>query len=184
MGFYIELRKAAATGEYREEGTPPVFWTLYLIAGFAIFCMAAAAHSLLGDLLRMGSYFDLFLVGSFIAVIPIYFLIGIKLLSIRRFVSFAGDRLECGFKIGKKTLFGWELPRAEIDNISLVNKIPSPNLARKYHDDPQYQIRGHWRVVAKTKAGEEKIVDRHTEKGALEGLQKELTAWVGEASAG
>ena len=49
-----------------------------------------------------------------------------------------------------------------------------------HHDDGQYFIRGHWRVIALLKNGKQLTLDRHTEKGALTLLYRNLCLWLEE----
>ena len=94
MGFYIDLAPVGFDLERFEEGSiPSVFWVLYAITGFALLCMGLAAHSLLGDLAKMGSGLDLALVFLILSAVPVYVLIGFKLGALRRFVSFSASVL-------------------------------------------------------------------------------------------
>lgn len=180
MGFYIELNPVGDSGqEFRETEIPPVFWMLYLIAGFALLCMGLAAHTLLKDLARIGSGWDLAIVYAIISAVPFYFLIGFKLGALRRFVRFTDGTLAVGYQIGKTPFRERKIAKKQIQEILLVNLRPSPNLAPQRHLDAQYYIRGHWRVVALLKNGKRIALDRHTEKGALEPLYKNLCTWLG-----
>lgn len=179
MGFYIELKKTDSAGqEFKELSPPQVFWTLYGLAGFALTCMWIAAHSLLFKLLTTGDAWDLILVGSIIAAVPIYILIGIKLAWVRKFIRFQGDTLVCGYMLWTYPLTLLNLKRAEVEDLLLVNRRPSANVAPAQHADSQYYIRGHWRILLKTKSGRLITLDRHTEKGALHSLQNSIRTWL------
>ena len=167
MGFYMELSPTQTPGEFAEKEVPPVFWVLYLIAGFALACMAGAAHLLLWDLAKSGSWFDILLVGTIFLAIPAYILIGIKLAGVRKFVWLSPGKLVLGFRFFGRPIVRKELREEDVAGIDLHNKKPTPNLAPEQHDDPQYAIRGHWRVSVKTKKGRDIVVDRHTENEAL-----------------
>jgi hypothetical protein len=179
MGFYIELKKTEASGDkFLEQSPPQVFWTLYGLAGFALTCMGLAAHSLLLTLLNTGDPWDLLLVSSIFSAIPIYLLIGIKLLWIRKFITFNHDNLEMGFSLWKSRFLVSKLDKQKIAEVLLVNERPSANVAPVQHDNSQYFIRGHWRLLVKTKDGKNIILDRHTEKGALHSLQNKVRSWT------
>ncbi len=179
MGFYIELKKTDnVEKEFKEQKAPQVFWTLYGLAGFALTCMGLAAHSLLLQLLTTGDYLDLLLVGSIISSVPIYVLIGIKLLWIRKYIRFLDTDLVIGYSLGNKYFNFKTINKSEIEEVLLVNQRPSANVAPAHHADPQYYIRGHWRLVIKTKLGKLITLDRHTEKGALHPLQNSVRTWM------
>ncbi len=192
MGFYLELRpngpaaqESATNGyfaEFYEQTPPPVFWLLYGVAGFALVCMGLAAYSLLGDLAKSGSFFDTLLVACIFSSVPFYFLIGLKLVGFRKMVRISGDELVVGFQFLRKIRFAKRVNRSQIKDISLINQRPRPNVAPGQHDDPQYYIRGHWRVVVELRNGKSIVVDRHTEKGALEPLSLSLMNWLSEDS--
>jgi hypothetical protein len=44
-------------------------------------------------------------------------------------------------------------------------------------------VRGHWRIIVQTKDEKNFIVDKHTEKGALEALNHDLLEWLGQPRA-
>ena len=180
MGFYIDLNPVGVNGsEFRETEVPPVFWFLYVIAGFALLCMGLTAHTLLRSLAKTGAGFDLILVSLILGFVPFYFLIGFKLGILRKAVSFSGEKLFTGHLWGGKPFLQKKLNRTDIKEILLVNLKPSPNVARVSHDNTQYFIRGHWRVIAVTRDGKQFTLDRHTEKGALDPLYQALVGWLG-----
>lgn len=180
MGFYIELKKLDSSGtEFRENAPPQVFWTLYGLAGFALTCMGLSAHSLLATLLNTGDPWDLVLVGSILLAVPFYLLVGIKLFWVRKFILFDPNSIQMGFLIGKKRFTLSQVAKNDISETLLINQRPSENVARVQHDDPQYFIRGHWRLIIKTKKGESIVLDRHTEKGALHSLLNSTRTWMG-----
>ncbi len=183
MGFYIEMRKSPTPGGFLESPPPAVFWALYAFAGFALGCMGGAAHTLLGDLAKSGSAFDRGLVWSIWAMFPVYLLIGLKLWAVRRFVLFEKDGITFGYHFFKRRFLERHVSRGDLADFNLVNHRPHPNLAPTQHEDSQYYIRGHWRVVVTNREGKDFVLDRHTEKGALGPLYRELRHWAGVTSA-
>jgi hypothetical protein len=180
MGFYIELKKTDAQGnEFREQKPPQVFWTLFGLAGFALTCMGLAAHALLRKLLTTGDPWDLAMVGAILSFVPFYLAIGIKLLCIRKYIEFAPQDLFIGYRIGNSTFRFKTVKKTDVGEVLLINQKPSANLAPAQHTDPQYYIRGHWRLILKTKNGRLITLDRHTEKGALNPLENRVKEWVG-----
>jgi hypothetical protein len=178
MGFYLELRHVPSLEEFSESEIPRAFWALYLIAGFALICMGLAAHTLLGDLLRMGSFWDWALVTLILLTLPIYFLIGLKLGGIRKFISTQGNELQVGYRCFGKKLFFRRTAVSEIKEITLYHKARSTNFAPQEHEDAQYYVRGHWRVGALLKNGKQFTLDRHTEEAALVPLADTLRVWL------
>jgi hypothetical protein len=179
MGFYFELKKTGSDNlEFREQGVPQVFWTLYGLAGFALTCMGLAAHSLLVTLLNTGDPWDLILIGSIFFSVPVYLLIGVKLLWVRKFVQLEPNQLALGYFVGSRRFTLKRLPKSEIKEVLLINQRPSSNVAPARHGDSQYYIRGHWRLLVNTKSGKHLVLDRHTEKGALHSLQSSLRTWL------
>lgn len=181
MGFYLELQRhpEPAGLTYREDPPPAVFWVLYLFLGFALTCMGLAARTLLGDLARTGSTFDQGLVGLFVAFIPLYGLIGLKLGFVRRYVAIGGDTLRVGYRLGGRRLWERRLARRDIAAVEVVNQRPAPNNAPLHHDDPQYFVRGHWRVVARRRDGKSVTLDRNTDREPLLPLAEDAQAWLG-----
>lgn len=175
MGFYLELTPSPEGGEYREREIPPVFWALLVFAGLALSGMAAAAFTLLKDL-ALGDWLDRALVTAIAAFIPAYLCLAGKLLWARKYVRFRGSFLETGFQFGGSRLFQKRVPRDSIRGIEVVNERRAQNVAPKIHDDKQYYIRGHWRIIVETDRSR-LVVDRHTEKGALEALVRDLRNW-------
>lgn len=179
MGFYIELKKTDDSGmEFRDQNPPPVFWTLYGLAGFALTCMGLAAHSLLFKLLTTGDLWDLVLVGCILSSVPIYILIGLKLLLIRKYIRFSDDLVMLGYKVGNYEFNLKNLHRSEISELLLANRKPSANVAPAHHQDPQYYIRGHWLLMLKTSHDKFVTLDRHTEKEALYPLENRIKDWL------
>ena len=177
MGFYLDMTPAAAAGTYRETEVPKVFWMLYFFAGFALACMGAAAFTLLKDLISIGSAWDQAIVGIILAAVPFYLAIGFKLAFIRKFVDYRGDALRVGYAVWGKPLVERKVGRRDIVDIQLLNQRPTSNLAPKQHRDAQYYIRGHWRILVAKAGGKTLVVDKHTEKEALEPLFQDLQKW-------
>ena len=179
MGFYIDLKRVTPNSlDFSETKTPQVFWMLFGLAGFALTCMGLAAHNLLLDLLKSGDLFDTLLVGGVTFFVPAYFITGIKLAVVRKKVKFSGEYLVVGFFMGQIPVWFKKISRVEIDSYEIINRRPSPNVAAKRHQDSQYHIRGHWRLMLKLKNGKSITLDRHTEKGALHSLQNSLRTWL------
>lgn len=180
MGFYYEMSRVPLDGatEYAEGKTPGVFWALYGFLGFALICMGLAAYALLGDLMRSGDWFDKLLVWTLYACGPFYLLTGLWLASSRRFVRVEGDELLVGRRLGKRRMWSRAFSRVQLVAIELLNRKPASNYAPTHHDDPQYYIRGHWRLVAWKKAGGHVTLDKHTERAMLEPMTAELQRWL------
>jgi hypothetical protein len=187
VGFYVDLTQVedhlspTKGTEFSEKEMPLYFWGLYACAGFALACMGGAAHALLGDLLRTGTAWDQFLVWAILGFIPLYLGIGLKLASLRKFVRLEESEIRFGYRFFKHTIFERRLERESIREILLLNQKPTANLAPNQHEDQQYYIRGHWRVVVEKKQGRRLIVDKHTEKEALIPLHRTLTQWQDRA---
>ncbi len=177
MGFYFEMQKAGGT-EFAEGKTPGVFWTLYVFLGFALLCMGLAAHALLGDLARSGDWFDVALVWMLYACAPLYVGIGLWLGFVRRFVKTESGTLIVGRRFGSRPFWQKRISKPEITAIALVNRRPAENNAPLHHDDSQYYIKGHWRVVAWRKNAKPVTLDKHTEREMLVPMEADLTAWL------
>lgn len=178
MGFYFELKPTPKRGLYQEEAVPGFFWALLGFAGFALACMGGAAYALLWDMATAGSLLDQILVGIIFSFIPMYFLMAFKLALMRRFVEYQDDLLSVGFFVGKQRWFEKRVKRQEVKELLFYNQKPSGNLAPVQHHDKQYYIQGHWRLILLKKDGKEVLLDRHTEKPALEPLHQEVSRWV------
>lgn len=177
MGFYIELTPLGRTPEeFAERSIPVVFWILYLIAGFALTCMIWAAFGLLGDLLHTGNWFDRALLGLLGFFVVGYLVAGVKLAWVRKFVALQPEALVVGSRFAGKSFFASKIPWGEILRVELFNHRPTPNRAAIQHDDPQYQIRGHWRAIVTLRDGRSVILDRHVEREALEPLRASVAA--------
>ena len=179
MGFYLELEPDPGDREFREARPAFVYWALYAFAGLALVGMAAAAHRFLGDLLSQGNPFDWVLVGGILAVLPLYLALGVRLCLLRRYVSLGEGYVEVGFRVGPRPVWQRRLQRAEVARIALANISPAPNVAPHLHGDPQYYVRGHWRLQAVAHRGKPLNLDKHTEKEALEGLRRAASEWLG-----
>ena len=186
MGFYIEMKKSNPLGlggeEFKEASTPQVFWALFGLAGFALTCMGLAAHSLLSTLLKTGDIWDLLLVSAIFSCVPIYLTIGLKLIWVRRFVSFNSNTLVLGYRFGHFPFWFRRVSKQQVVLAELVNLRPSSNLAPLQHRDSQYFVRGHWRLVLKLRNGKRLNLDRHTEQGALLPLYHSVLNWLNPGS--
>ncbi len=169
MGFYIDLKPLSA-GEFKETEVPFAFWALFAIAGFALLCMGLASHMLLADLVKAGNAFDFTLVALIFLSVPFYFLIGLKLVFVKKFVSIQSRTVRMGYKFGKKTFWQRLIPLSEVESVDLVNKRPTKNVAPVFHNDQQYHIQGHWRVLLNLKSKKTVVLDKHTDVDALKPL--------------
>ena len=184
MGFYLEMQGVdsphphSQAREFAEKTVPIVFWGLYTFAGFALLCMGFSAHSLLGDLARLGSQWDQVIVWAILSAIPLFIVIGLKMLGLRKFIRFDETTLRRGFRFFGRTLWEKKIPRNKVLSVDLLNRRPSPNIAPRQHEDSQYFIRGHWVVRLNLRGGKSLILDKHTEKGTLVPLYTELLHWI------
>ncbi len=181
MGFYFEMRKTAGSGpalEFVESRAPGVFWALYGFLGFSLACMGLAAHTLLGDLLRSGDWFDSALVWLLYGCVPFYFGAGLWLGFARKFIRAENATLRVGRRFGQRILWEKQLKRNEIEAISIVNRKPAENYAPIHHDDAQYYIKGHWSVLAWKKQGGAIPLDKHTEREMLLPMETDLRGWL------
>ncbi len=179
MGFYIEMTRASKVPEYRENFIPFVYFGLVGFSALALVGMAAAAHSVLADLAAAdASFWDKVLVYGPIACVPVLIALGVKLAAARKYIRFDGDTLEWGTRLAGKPLRVRRLTRAQIAGLELENHRPKSNLAPQHHDNPAYYIRGHWRLMLKTKEGNQIRLDRHTEREALIPLYDDLNSWL------
>lgn len=177
MGFYIELVRFQP-GVYSEGEIPKAYWVLYGIGGFALICMGGAAYALLIDLAKTGWIGDQILVGSIVGAIPLYLLLGLKLVWVRKYVEIGAEVVQTGFRFAGYTFLKRSVHRSEVAQAVLFNKKPSENIAPTEHRNSQYYIRGHWRVGLKLKNGQFIVLDKHTEKEAIHPLFQELQDWV------
>lgn len=178
MGFYLDLNpQSTARVDFREGAPPPTFWVLFLIGVFAILCMVLAAHQILGDLFKSPGLVDWILMGGLGFVVALFLGAGLKLLAFRKFIQENGDKLLMGYDVFGFPWVFYRFPRKQVARLYLYNHKPAPNLAPQFHDDPQYFIKGHWRLVIETHQGKKKVLDKHVEKDALEPLFRALSAW-------
>lgn len=176
MGFYTEIAKGRP-GFYLEGAVPPVFWTLFAIAGFALICMWGAAHSLLFSLADTGNWYDQALVWIFALMVVVYVGFGVKFAWVRKFVHFEGSRIAWGFRFGDRVVYEKQLEREEIAQIVLTNHKPSGNRGEQTHDNASYHYRGHWQIRAVLNSHGYVILDKNSDKEPLEPLYEELRAW-------
>jgi len=178
MGFYLELvPEPTKSKEFKEVSPPTTYWILYAIAIFAVGCMMGAAHHVLGGLLAAGSIWDWMILGVLGLVFLLFGAIGFKMAALRRFIRVEGDQLQTGYFCLGYPLVLRKANRDEVREIVLLNQKPAPNLAPQFHDDPQYFIRGHWRVIVYPKHTRPILIDKHVEKEALELVHQWVNAW-------
>lgn len=171
MGYYFEL-EPVRNNYFAETRVPTVFWALYALLGFALACMGTAAFGILSDLFRTGSAIDKSFLYAFGLAIAGYLVVGIKLAFVRKFVDFSDKKIRWGFKIRDFILWSQRVMASDISEIELTHSTSSPNQAPSLHNDRQYYAQGHWRVTVTTKSGETLILDRNTDREALEPLHK------------
>lgn len=174
MGFYIDLRPVTPT-EFKETEIPFVFYTLFAISGFALLCMGLASHMLLADLAKVGTAFDFTIIGAILLSVPFYLVMGLKLFFVKKFVSVREGKVSYGFTFKGKAFYKKEIPYEDISSVELVNKRPTKNVAPVMHNNVQYHIQGHWRIVLNLKNGKSVVVDKHTDIDALQPLYRLLT---------
>ncbi|MEZ4750838.1 MAG: hypothetical protein R3B54_09510 [Bdellovibrionota bacterium] len=178
MGFYFEMQPAGER-EFKEGPPPPVFWTLYAILGFALACMSGAAFTILRDMAKAGDTLDVALYYFFLSTLPLYLLLGVRLLWVRKYIRIGEDAIRWGFRLGTWSFFQRAVKRDQVENVLFLSKVPTPNMAPQIHDDPQYYFQGHWRLVLRLKSGKEVRLDRHNERAALEELFEWVSGWAG-----
>lgn len=179
MGFYFGLRpRALDPFEFAEQEVPRALWVLFLLAGFALVCMAGAAHHLLVKMLRTGSAMDVGLVFGILSFVPIYLFTGVRLFFIRKFVAFEPDAVRLGFRFWRWCMLHRSIARARIREVKLTNHAPTPNCARFQHDDDQYFLRGHWRLGIVSDQGKFITIDKGTDRAALEPLHRQFDRWL------
>ena len=181
MGFYLELRPrqtGSFVDEFVEQAPPPTYWALFLIAIFALICMALAAHPVLDGLLAQGSSVDWVLVFVLVIIVGIFVFVGLKMAFLRKFLRFRNTELDAGYYWAGVPLVSRRWSRSEINEVVLFNYQPAPNLAPQTHQDSQYYIRGHWRLLVKLKSGRIFVLDKHVEREAMEPLFLALQDWM------
>ncbi len=177
MGFYIDL-KPVGTGEFKETEVPFAFYTLFAIAGFALVCMGLASHMLMADLVKVGTAFDFILIGSIAMSVPFYLLMGVKLFFIKKFVSIKNGLVCYGFTFRGKVFYKKQIRLSDATSVALINKRPTKNVAPVMHNNVQYHINGHWRLVLNLKNGKAVVLDRHTDVDALKPMYDLLKSLV------
>lgn len=181
MGFYLELKPVqtqARPNEFIEQAPPSTYWLLFLIAVFAMVCMTLAAYPVLGGLLLQGSSWDWLLFLILFLIVGTFLFVGFKMAFMRKFIRFKNTFLETGYYLGGIPWVSKRWTQPEINEMALFNHRPAPNLAPQTHQDPQYYIRGHWRLLVKLKSGRDFILDKHVEKEALQTLFTNLKKWM------
>lgn len=183
MGFYLDLVPQEKEGrEFRELPPPVSFWVLYAVGVFALICMGAAAYSVLGGLFAQGSFWDGVILGTVGIFLVLFLFVGIKMLALRKFIRLEADVLKVGFLVFGSPFQLSNYPRSEVKEVCLINQRPTPNLAPEFHDDPQYFVRGHWRVVLDLKKQKRIVLDKHVEREALLPLYTVVESWFGKRS--
>lgn len=178
MGFYLDLNPKTSEGTlFIENGPPAVYWTLYAIGIFALFCMGLAAHQVVGGLFQEPSWFDWGLLFGVASVVLLFFLVGFKMAALRKFVSLEGPKLQVGYYVVGRSVVLRSISKDLVSDLVLVNQKPAPNLAPQFHDNPQYFVRGHWRLILITKLGKKHVLDKHVEKEALLPLYSSIKNW-------
>lgn len=178
MGFYLDLvPNQSRPSEFREVAPPAYFWVLYLISVFALVCMALAAHQVLGGLAKEDSLIDKFLVGSFLLAALFLVITGLKFLGLRKFIKIDRQRIGWGYLFFGYPVLNKSFLRSGISKVDLVNKRPASNLAPQLHDDPQYYVQGHWRLVITSAEGKTRVLDKHVEREALTPLYRAVSDW-------
>jgi hypothetical protein len=181
MGFYLELvPQGKECQEFRELPPPVSFWVLYAVGVFALICMGAAAYSVLGGLFAQGSIWDGIILGTVGLFLALFLFIGIKMLALRKFVRLKTDELQVGFFVFGRPFRLHNYLRSDIKEVCLINQRPTPNLAPEFHDDPQYFVRGHWRLVLDLKKPKRVVLDKHVEREALIPLFNSIESWFKE----
>jgi len=173
MGFYLELRpakKSSSPEEFIEQPPPATYWVLFLIGVFALVCMGLAAHQVLDGLFDQASMIDWVLLAILFFVVGLFLCVGFKMAFLRKFIRLRNGKLELGFYCVGIPLISKKWNFSEISEVVLYNHKPAPNLAPQHHTDPQYYIRGHWRVLLKSVSGKGYVLDKHVEMEALDPL--------------
>lgn len=168
VGYYLELEQINPD-RFSEVRVPLVFWALYALAGFAMACMGTAAFAVLGDLIESGLFLDQLLVGAFALAIIGYGLIGVKLAFVRKFIEIHDGWVRWGYGLAGMEFFTRKAALSIIENILIEHSGNTPNRAQTFHEDIQYYVQGHWRLVLRAH-GREWLLDRNTDKEALQPL--------------
>jgi len=180
MGFYLDLVPyQSRTTEFREKAPPAYFWVLYTISVFALACMALAAHQVLNGLAQEDSLIDKVLVGTFFLAGIFLFFAGLKFVGLRKFIKLEGNQLDFGFLFFGLPVLKKSFSKSQLSKLELLNKRPVSNLAPQLHDDPQYYVQGHWRLVLVSVEGKKVVLDKHVEKEALTPLLAAIQEWAG-----
>ncbi|MCB0405520.1 MAG: hypothetical protein KDD51_12110 [Bdellovibrionales bacterium] len=157
-----------------------MFWTLYAILGFALACMSGAAFTILREMAAKGDSLDRTLYYLFLCTLPLYLVLGVRLLWVRKFIQIDDESISWGFRLGRWIFYRRSVKRAHVAHVLFLSKVPSPNMAPQIHDDPQYYFQGHWRLVLRLKTGGEIRLDRHNERAALQDLYDWVSGWAGQ----
>ncbi|NBX91884.1 MAG: hypothetical protein EB078_05625 [Proteobacteria bacterium] len=178
MGFYLELvPQENNTREFRELPPPSSFWVLYLVGIFALSCMGAAAYAVLGGLFSQASLLDGIILGTIAGFLLLFAAVGFKMLALRKFIRWPENRLQVGFLIFGQPWILKSFVRREIETVEVVNHKPAPNRAPDFHDDPQYFVKGHWRLILVLKNKKTFVLDKHVEREAIQPLYNLVSSW-------
>lgn len=183
MGFYLELAPHRERNKEFIEVAPPVtYWVLYAIGIFAIACMLAAAHQVLGGLLSEGTVLDWLILAILGFVFVLFAAVGFKMAALRRFIRVQSAQLQIGYFCFGYPVILRQIGRGQVKEVILLNQKPAANMAPRFHDDPQYFVRGHWRVLVYPNQQRPILIDKHVEKEALESIYHWVHTWWKDAT--
>ncbi len=175
MGFYFELCPSGS--EFRENRVPIVLSGLYVFSGIALLGMGVSALSILGQLHRDGGVWDRLLLWIIFATPGIYFIAGMRLFCIRKFVDATKRHIRIGYRFLSRECLVREIERENISRIEILNKLPTPNFAPKQHDDSDYFFKGYWQLCIVLKNDKHIAIDRNNYRGALRPHYEALLSW-------
>ena len=165
MGFYFELNRVSDQ-EFSESAPLGAYWFLYAVGGFALLCMGLSAWSLIWQMIHSREIWDQMLIAGVLSFIPLYVIVGLKLFAIRKYIRWDKGRLEWGYRLLKWPIFSRRVSEKDILGIEMVHQNRTGNLAPHIHENKEYYINGHWRIVLRS-AKKNWVVDKHTDREAL-----------------
>ncbi len=133
----------------------------------------------IGGLAQRDSLIDQVLVGTFVLAGVFLVFAGLKFVGLRKFIKLDEDQLVFGFLFFGFPIFKKCFQRSQVSKVELLNRRPVSNLAPQLHDDPQYYVQGHWRLVLTPVEGDKVILDKHVEREALTPLLAIIQEWAG-----